>query len=50
MGVQINHNGERYDGFWSKGKWHGKGRRVFPNGNVYLGEYKQSLKHGNGIL
>ena len=40
MGIMIYANGERYDGFWKDDQWEAKGRRIFVNGDVYLGQYK----------
>jgi hypothetical protein len=31
------------------GRWHGKGRALYSNGDTYEGEYKLGLSHGRGV-
>jgi hypothetical protein len=34
----------------SEGKQFGPGRRMYPNGDIYDGEYVEGKKHGEGII
>jgi hypothetical protein len=38
----------RYDGEWTKGKFHGRGAYTFANGDQYEGDYLDGLCHGKG--
>ena len=29
---------------------HGQGEFVWPNGQRYIGDYKENLKHGEGVI
>jgi len=39
-----------YQGQWAKGRKHGKGLRVFSNGNRYDGEFSEGEMDGDGIM
>ena len=39
------YTGERNE----KGERHGKGRNVFPNGDIYDGQYVNGKRHGKGV-
>jgi hypothetical protein len=41
-------SGRVYEGFWSKGRRHGKGFERFTNGDVYIGDYFKGKAHGKG--
>ena len=34
------------EGFWRYNMLNGHGRTIYPNGDVYLGQYKNDLRHG----
>ena len=38
----------RYEGEFANGKWHGKGRLFFTNGDEFYGEFKNDVFHGAG--
>lgn len=42
-------NGDRYDGHWLNGEFHGKGKLVMANGDSFQGEYRYGLKSGKGM-
>ena len=37
-----------YKGSFQKGKMTGRGRLIYPNGDIYDGYLEDGLKHGNG--
>jgi len=37
-----------YDGAFNEGRFHGKGKLVWRNGDMYEGEFKEGLMHGKG--
>jgi hypothetical protein len=39
LGLYIWKDGERYEGEWKEGKFHGKGIKTLPDGTVYDGEW-----------
>jgi hypothetical protein len=41
-------NGDRYEGEFVNGKFHGKGIYTWPDGRRYEGEYENDKKHGYG--
>ena len=43
------HNGDKYDGYWLDGIYHGKGKHVYANGDSFQGEYKNGKRFGKGI-
>jgi len=40
----------KYDGEWRKGKKHGAGVQVYPNGDVYEGSWVKNRREGRGVL
>ena len=36
------------EGYWKDGKLHGRGRRIYPNGECYSGEWKKGNYNGEG--
>lgn len=40
----------RYIGKWHQGKRHGYGKYVFPNGDVFEGEWKMDVRNGKGKI
>ena len=40
----------KYDGEFINGNREGKGKYIFENGEYYIGELKNNLKHGKGIM
>jgi TonB family protein len=43
-------NGERYVGYFIKGRHHGKGTLTLPNGDKYSGEFVEDKFHGLGTF
>ena len=39
-----------YEGNFRKGKRHGKGKLVMPNGVIYEGDFYHGSKHGRGLM
>ena len=37
-GVMTYKDGSSYDGEWKKGKRYGKGKFIWPNGQIYIGK------------
>ena len=47
VGVLINHiDGTKYEGEFKNGKRHGKGRCVYPNGDIWVGQYEEDTING----
>ena len=44
----IYFNKAQYIGQWEKGKQNGRGKFVFPNGDVYDGSWENGKMHGAG--
>ena len=40
--------GDRYDGEWREGNFHGQGTYTWADGGRYEGEYVEGKKHGQG--
>ena len=36
-------------GQWKDGKMHGKGRRIYANGDKYIGDWVDDKRTGNGV-
>lgn len=45
----IYKNGDRYDGYWLEGAYHGKGKLVLANGETFNGEFKYGKRSGKGL-
>ena len=45
-----NRNQLKYEGYWEKGSFSGKGTYYFQNGDVYEGSFSENCLHGMGIL
>jgi hypothetical protein len=43
-------NGIKYEGLFENGMMHGKGKVVFPSGNVWQGEFDKGRMHGEGVF
>ena len=43
-------HGEKYEGEWKNGKYHGQGTLTSPDGSKYEGEWKNGLFHGQGTF
>ena len=43
-------DGARYEGMWSKGRHHGKGRKSFADGTEYDGGWHYGKPHGKALL
>ena len=48
--VTINlNNGDKYEGFITKGKFEGFGKYTYANGDIYVGDFKDGKQDGYGI-
>ena len=43
-------HGEKYEGEWKNGKYHGQGTLTSPDGSKYEGEWKNGVFHGQGTF
>lgn len=43
-------NGIKFEGLFDNGMMHGKGKVVFPSGNVWQGEFDKGRMHGEGVF
>jgi len=43
-------NGDKYEGHWENGLYHGLGRLTLKNGTVYECDFKYGKKCGKGII
>jgi hypothetical protein len=50
VGVDILHNGEKYEGEFVHSKRHGRGTYTWVNGNKYEGQFQHGRIHGRGIF
>ena len=41
-------DGEKYEGDWRNGKYHGHGTLTFPDGTKYEGKFKDGKENGQG--
>ena len=41
----MGNDGDTYEGEWKNDKLHGQGTYTFANGNKYVGNYKDGLRH-----
>ena len=48
-GPNSKKSGDRYIGQWVKGKRSGFGKLTFSDGGIYIGEFLNNKKHGQGI-
>ena len=49
-GTKIFAPGDRYEGHWKNGKFHGKGKLVIAKLGKYVGEFKDGQLHGKGVI
>ena len=49
-GVYKWSDGDKYEGEWKDGKFHGKGNYFYGNGSTFTGVYKHGKKHGEGVF
>jgi hypothetical protein len=49
LGLYIWKDGERYEGEWKDGKFHGKGIKTLPDGTVFDGEWNEGRPFGTGL-
>ena len=49
FGVKTWPDGKKYQGYWLKGKMHGKGELIISEGDSYTGEFSNGLPWGLGI-
>ena len=40
----------KYQGDWVEGKYNGRGKEKYKNGNVYEGQFKNDKRHGKGRM
>ena len=50
LGKYTYPHGEKYEGEWKTGKYHGQGTYTYPNGGKYVGGWKDNKQHGQGTL
>jgi len=50
MSVYPASSGAKYEGQMINGRFEGRGKFTFPNGNVFEGEFKDGQFHGRGVL
>jgi len=48
IGTYYYENGNRYEGQWKDGQWHGKGKYYFTTGDRYEGDFANSIREGIG--
>lgn len=48
-GLYIWKDGERYEGEWRDGKFHGKGIKTLPDGTIFDGEWTEGRPQGMGM-
>jgi hypothetical protein len=48
IGKKTNEKGDKYEGEFLNGKYHGYGRYIFKNGEIYEGYFANGKKHGKG--
>jgi len=41
-------NKRMYEGEWKNGRWNGRGKAIFANGDSYEGQYESDKRHGHG--
>ena len=49
IGIRVYY-GDIFEGYWKDGKLHGRGRRIWGNGNYYIGEFKEGQCDGEGTF
>lgn len=50
FGLMWYSDGKLYEGYRTNGKKDGHGRCIWPNGNYYIGQWKDGNMHGKGTL
>ncbi len=50
IGVYFFKSGDKYQGSWTDGRRHGRGRMEYSNGDVYDGEWEADQRAGAGVL
>jgi hypothetical protein len=48
FGKKTNEKGDKYEGEFLNGKYHGYGRYIFKDGEIYEGYFANGKKHGKG--
>ncbi len=48
-GLYIWKDGERYEGYWGEGKFHGKGIKTLPDGTIFDGDWEEGRPVGQGM-
>ena len=46
LGLYIWKDGERYEGEWADGKFHGKGIKTLPDGTIFDGDWEDGRPVG----
>ena len=46
---KLRNGKDLYEGFVKNKKYEGYGKYIYENGNYYIGQFSNSLKHGNGV-
>ena len=46
----MSHLGTKIIGYFEDGVCNKHGRKIYSNGTVYLGEFKNDIEHGKGVL
>lgn len=49
IGLYVWKDGEKYNGEWLDGKFHGKGVKTLPDGTTYEGDWVEGRPNGIGM-
>lgn len=49
LGLYIWKDGERFEGEWKDGKFHGKGIKTLPDGTIFDGDWEEGRPFGQGM-
>jgi radial spoke head protein 1 len=49
-GCYLNHLGTKLIGYFNDGVCNKHGKKIYPDGTVYLGEFLKDTEHGKGVL
>jgi len=46
----MTHEGTKLIGYFDDGVCNKHGKKIYPDGTVYLGEFKKDIENGKGVL